>query len=45
MIHAEDCIIAVNNKDISTQEREPGDIDSSRSLLEAIDRHRHARAR
>ena len=30
-----DCIIAVNNKDINTREREPGDIDTSRSLLEA----------
>ncbi len=35
VIHPEDCIIAVNNKDISTHEREPGDIDTSRSLLEA----------
>jgi indole-3-glycerol phosphate synthase len=35
VIHPEDCIIAVNNKDINTQEREPGDIDVSRSLLEA----------
>jgi indole-3-glycerol phosphate synthase len=33
--HAEDCIVAVNNKDIRTQEREPGDIDQSHSLLEA----------
>ncbi len=33
--HPEDCIIAVNNKDINTHEREPGDIDTSRSLLEA----------
>jgi indole-3-glycerol phosphate synthase len=36
VVHAPDCIVAVNNKDIRTQEREPGDIDSSRSLLEAI---------
>ena len=36
VVHAEDCIVAVNNKDIRTQEREPGDIDSSRSLLEAV---------
>ncbi len=36
VIHAEDCVVAVNNKDIRTQEREPGDIDSSRSLLEAV---------
>jgi indole-3-glycerol phosphate synthase len=35
VVHAEQCIVAVNNKDILTQEREPGDIDQSRSLLEA----------
>jgi indole-3-glycerol phosphate synthase len=35
VIHAERCVIAVNNKDINTREREPGDIDTSRSLLEA----------
>lgn len=35
VIHAQDCVIAVNNKDINTREREPGDIDTSRSLLEA----------
>jgi indole-3-glycerol phosphate synthase len=35
VIHPEDCVIAVNNKDINTREREPGDIDVSRSLLEA----------
>jgi indole-3-glycerol phosphate synthase len=35
VIHGEECIVAVNNKDIRTQEREPGDIDLSRSLLEA----------
>ena len=35
VVHPEDCIIAVNNKDINTREREPGDIDTSRSLLEA----------
>jgi indole-3-glycerol phosphate synthase len=35
VIHPGDCIIAVNNKDINTREREPGDIDTSRSLLEA----------
>jgi indole-3-glycerol phosphate synthase len=35
VIHPWDCIIAVNNKDINTREREPGDIDTSRSLLEA----------
>jgi indole-3-glycerol phosphate synthase len=33
--HPHDCVIAVNNKDINTREREPGDIDTSRSLLEA----------
>jgi indole-3-glycerol phosphate synthase len=36
VVHAEQCIVAVNNKDIRTQEREPGDIDSSRSLLDAV---------
>jgi indole-3-glycerol phosphate synthase len=35
VIHPTDCIVAVNNKDINTREREPGDIDTSRSLLEA----------
>ena len=35
VVHPEKCIIAVNNKDINTREREPGDIDTSRSLLEA----------
>jgi indole-3-glycerol phosphate synthase len=35
VIHPGDCIIAVNNKDINTREREPGDIETSRSLLEA----------
>jgi indole-3-glycerol phosphate synthase len=35
VIHPEDCVIAVNNKDINTREREPGDIDTSRALLEA----------
>jgi len=35
VIHAQDCVIAVNNKDINTREREPGDIDTSRSLLES----------
>jgi indole-3-glycerol phosphate synthase len=35
VIHPGDCIIAVNNKDINTREREPGDIDTSRSLLNA----------
>src|SRR5580700_5952272 len=35
VVHPGDCIIAVNNKDINTREREPGDIETSRSLLEA----------
>jgi indole-3-glycerol phosphate synthase len=35
VIHAEECIVAVNNKDIREQERGRGDIDVSRSLLEA----------
>jgi indole-3-glycerol phosphate synthase len=35
VVHPEQCVIAVNNKDINTREREPGDIDTSRSLLEA----------
>jgi indole-3-glycerol phosphate synthase len=35
VVHAEDCIVAVNNKDIRQQERGEGDIDLSRSLLEA----------
>ena len=35
VIHPTDCVIAVNNKDINTREREPGDLEVSRSLLEA----------
>ena len=35
VVHAENCIVAVNNKDIREQERGEGDIDLSRSLLEA----------
>ena len=35
VIRADECIVAVNNKDIRTQERDAGDIDLSRSLLEA----------
>jgi indole-3-glycerol phosphate synthase len=35
VVHADQCIVAVNNKDIRTQEREKGDLDVSRSLLEA----------
>jgi indole-3-glycerol phosphate synthase len=36
VIHAEDCVIAVNNKDIRNQERDAGDIDVSRVMLEAV---------
>jgi len=36
VIRAEECVLAANNKDIETQEREPGDLDVSRSLLEPI---------
>ena len=32
--HPEECVIAINNKDINTRERAPGDIDVSRALLE-----------
>jgi indole-3-glycerol phosphate synthase len=35
VIHAEDCIVAINNKDIRNQERDSGDLDLSRSMLEA----------
>lgn len=35
VIHAEQCVVAINNKDIRNQERGEGDIDLSRSLLEA----------
>jgi indole-3-glycerol phosphate synthase len=35
VVHAESCIVAVNNKDIRQQERGEGDIDLSRALLEA----------
>jgi indole-3-glycerol phosphate synthase len=34
VVHAEECVVAINNKDINTREREPGDIDVSRSMLE-----------
>jgi indole-3-glycerol phosphate synthase len=34
VIHPEECVIAINNKDINTHEREPGDIDVSRALLD-----------
>ncbi|MGI8800988.1 MAG: indole-3-glycerol-phosphate synthase [Solirubrobacteraceae bacterium] len=33
--HAGQCIVAINNKDIRHQERDAGDLDLSRSLLEA----------
>jgi indole-3-glycerol phosphate synthase len=32
------CVIAVNNKDITTGERDPGDLDRSRALLPALRR-------
>jgi indole-3-glycerol phosphate synthase len=35
VVHAEECIVAINNKDIRHQERDAGDLDLSRSLLEA----------
>ena len=35
VVHAEQCIVAVNNKDIRNQERDAGDLDLSRSMLEA----------
>ncbi len=35
VIHAEDCIVAINNKDIRNQERDGGEIEVSRSLLAA----------
>jgi indole-3-glycerol phosphate synthase len=35
VIHAEDCIVAINNKDIRNQERDGGDLELSRSLLDA----------
>jgi len=34
--HAERCIIAINNKDIRNQERDGGEIDVSRSLLQEV---------
>lgn len=36
VVHAEDCVIAVNNKDIRNQERDAGDIDVSRAMLDAV---------
>jgi indole-3-glycerol phosphate synthase len=35
VIHAEECIVAINNKDIREQERDRGDLELSRSLLRA----------
>jgi indole-3-glycerol phosphate synthase len=35
VLRADECIVAVNNKDIRTQERDAGDIELSRSLLAA----------
>jgi indole-3-glycerol phosphate synthase len=32
--HADECIVAINNKKIKTQERDAGDIDVSRAMLE-----------
>jgi indole-3-glycerol phosphate synthase len=34
VIHAEKCVVAINNKDIKGQERDAGDIEVSRALLE-----------
>ncbi len=34
VIHAEACVVAINNKDIRNQERDAGDIDVSRAMLE-----------
>ena len=34
VVHAEDCVVAINNKDIRNQERDAGDIDVSRAMLE-----------
>jgi indole-3-glycerol phosphate synthase len=36
VVHAEECVVAVNNKDIRNQERDAGDIDVSRAMLEAV---------
>jgi indole-3-glycerol phosphate synthase len=36
--HAEDCIVAINNKNIRNQERDAGDLDVSRDLLPAAQR-------
>jgi len=34
VVHADECVVAINNKDIRNQERDPGDIDVSRGMLE-----------
>ena len=34
VVHAQDCVVAINNKDIRNQERDAGDIDVSRGMLE-----------
>jgi indole-3-glycerol phosphate synthase len=36
--HAEDCVVAVNNKDIKVQERDAGDIDRSLAMLAPVRR-------
>jgi indole-3-glycerol phosphate synthase len=36
VVHADRCVVAINNKDIRTQERDAGDVDRSRSLLAAV---------
>jgi indole-3-glycerol phosphate synthase len=36
VVHAEECVVAVNNKDIRNQERDAGDIDVSRAMLDAV---------
>ena len=34
VIHADECVVAINNKNIKNQERDAGDIDVSRAMLE-----------
>ena len=41
VVHPEDCIVAINNKDIRNQERDGGDLDLSRDLLAATIADRH----
>jgi indole-3-glycerol phosphate synthase len=36
VVHPEQCIVAINNKDIRAQERGAGDLDRSRLLLDAV---------